>query len=131
MSQFTDAFFAVLGFLIGEMTWTHALLIALSGYAAVMLVKLHRSGSAFNLTDLLLDHRTGKASVDNFVLLLMAAMSAWVVVDRSNNGKDVETLLLGVLGIFVVARETKRAITSRAPQPEKPEKPEKPEETQV
>ena len=117
MSQFTDTFFAVLGFLIGSMTWTHALLIAFAGYAAFVLHALHRADNSFDLRDLLLDHRTGRASVDNFVLLLMAAMSAWVVVDRSNQGKDVETLLLGVLGIFVVAREAKRAISSRTPPP--------------
>ena len=117
MSQFTDTFFAVLGFLIGQMTWTHALLIAFAGYAAFVLHALHRADNAFDLRDLLLDHRTGRASVDNFVLLIMAAMSAWVVVDRSNQGKDVETLLLGVLGIFVVAREAKRFTASRAPPP--------------
>ena len=117
MSQFSDAFFAVLGFLIGQMTWTHALLIAFAGYAAFVLHALHRADNAFDLRDLLLDHRTGRASVDNFVLLLMAAMSAWVVVDRSNQGKDVETLLLGVLGIFVVAREAKRFTASRTPPP--------------
>ena len=117
MSQFTDTFFAVLGFLIGSMTWTHALLIAFAGYAAFVLHALHRADNSFDLRDLLLDHRTGRASVDNFVLLLMAAMSAWVVVDRSNQGKDVETLLLGVLGIFVVAREAKRFTASRTPPP--------------
>ena len=117
MSQFSDAFFAVLGFLIGSMTWTHALLIAFALYAAFVLHALHRDDNNFDLRDLLLDHRTGRASVDNFVLLLMAAMSAWVVVDRSNQGKDVETLLLGVLGIFVVAREAKRFTASRTPPP--------------
>ena len=117
MSQFTDTFFAVLGFLIGSMTWTHALLIVFALYAAFVLHALHRADNAFDLRDLLLDHRTGRASVDNFVLLLMAAMSAWVVVDRSNQGKDVETLLLGVLGIFVVAREAKRFTASRTPPP--------------
>ena len=117
MSQFTDTFFAVLGFLIGSLSWSQALLIGLAVYSAVLLVRLHRADNSFDLRDLLLDHRTGRASVDNFVLLLMAAMSAWVVVDRSNQGKDVETLLLGVLGIFVVAREAKRAINSRTPPP--------------
>ena len=117
MSDFAQSFFSVLGFLIGKMTWTHALLIAFAGYAAFVLHALHRADNAFDLRDLLLDHRTGRASVDNFVLLLMAAMSAWVVVDRSNQGKDVETLLLGVLGIFVVAREAKRFTASRTPPP--------------
>ena len=117
MSQFSDAFFAVLGFLIGSMTWTHALLIGLAIYSVVILHALHRADNSFDLRDLLLDHRTGRASVDNFVLLLMAAMSAWVVVDRSNQGRDVETLLLGVLGIFVVAREAKRFTASRTPPP--------------
>ena len=117
MSQFSDAFFAVLGFLIGSMTWTHALLIAFALYAAFVLHALHRDDNNFDLRDLLLDHRTGRASVDNFVLLLMAGLAAWTVVDQANRDRNPETLLLGVLGIFVVAREAKRFTASRTPPP--------------
>ena len=79
MSDFAQSFFSVLGFLIGQMTWTHALLIGFALYAAFVLHALHRADNAFDLRDLLLDHRTGRASVDNFVLLLMAGLTAWTV----------------------------------------------------
>ena len=117
MSQFTDTFFAVLGFLIGSLSWSQALLIGLAVYSAVLLVRLHRADNSFDLRDLLLDHRTGRASVDNFVLLLMAGLAAWTVVDQANRDRNPETLLLGVLGIFVVAREAKRFTASRTPPP--------------
>jgi len=117
VSDFAQSFFSVLGFLIGQMTWTHALLIAFAGYAAFVLHALHHADNAFDLRDLLLDHRTGRASVDNFVLLLMAGLAAWTVVDQANRDRNPETLLLGVLGIFVVAREAKRVISSRTPPP--------------
>jgi len=57
--------------------------------------------------------------------LAMAGMSIWVIVDRSNDGKDVDTLLLGVLAIFVVGK-TATTVTDIINRPEPPEPPPKP-----
>lgn len=58
----------------------------------------------YDIVDILLDPVTRKASLDKHVLLLMTMLSAWVVVVLTLKDKPVETLLLGVLGIFVLQR---------------------------
>ena len=75
----------------------------------------------YNIVDILMGPNK-RASLTNHILLAMALMSIWVVVDRSNDGKDVDTLLLGVLGIFVVGK-TATAVTDILNRPDPPPKP--------
>ena len=77
----------------------------------------------YNVVDLLMGPNN-RASLTNHILLAMAGMSVWVVVDRSNDGKDVDNLLLGVVAIFVVGK-TATAVTDiiSRPPPEPPPKP--------
>jgi len=70
----------------------------------------------YNIVDILMGPND-RASLTNHILLAMAGMSIWVVIDRSNDGKDVDTLLLGVLGIFVIGK-TATTITDIINRPE-------------
>lgn len=76
-----------------------------------------RSKHAFDWKDMLMDPTTNKASLNAGILALMAMMALWVCVQRSSDGKDVDTLVLGVLGIFVTGRLGAQGIAAfkRAP----------------
>lgn len=63
-----------------------------------------KRGNQYNFVDILMDPATNKASLSAHIVLWMAIMSIWVVIDRSNDGKDVDTLMATVLGIFVMGR---------------------------
>jgi hypothetical protein len=78
----------------------------------------------YNVVDILMGPNN-RASLTNHILLAMAGMSIWVIVDRSNDGKDVDTLLLGVLAIFVVGKTT-TAVTEIINKDDPPEPPPKP-----
>lgn len=58
----------------------------------------------YDIVDIFIDPNTGKASLDKHILLLMALLSAWTVVVLVLKGMAVETLLIGVLGVFVLQR---------------------------
>jgi heme O synthase-like polyprenyltransferase len=76
----------------------------------------------YNVVDILMGPNK-RASLTNHILLAMALLSTWVVVDREIDGKDdVTTLLLGVLGIFVVGK-TATAVTDILNRPDLPPKP--------
>ena len=77
----------------------------------------------YSIVDILMGPNN-RASLTNHILLAMAGMSISVIVDRSNDGKEVDTLLLGVLAIFVVGKTTTAVteIVNRA-DPEVPPKP--------
>jgi hypothetical protein len=89
---------------------------------AWMMYRFNRSQrNRYNVVDILMGPND-RASLTNHILLAMAGMSIWVIVDRSNDGKDVDTLLLGVLGIFVIGTTaaTVTDIINRAPPSEDP-----------
>jgi len=66
----------------------------------------------YDFKDILLDPLTHKASLDKHVLSLMAMLAAWAVIGMVMAGKDIETLLLGVLGIFVLQRGVRETVTT-------------------
>jgi hypothetical protein len=78
----------------------------------------------YDLRDLLLDTVTNRASLDKHILVGFAALSGWVVVVRQLAGKEVETLLLGVLGVFVVQRAAGAAINAYSTRDESRARPE-------
>ncbi len=81
-----------------------------------LLWAMQRSGHAFDIRDALMDSATGKASLNAIILFGMALLSAWVVVDRENDGKDdVGSILLGVLGIFVTGRVLAQGVSAFKP----------------
>lgn len=51
---------------------------------------------------MLIDQETKKASLDKVVVFFFAILSAWVIVVFVLDGKNVETLLFGVLSVFVL-----------------------------
>ena len=88
----------------GIATWHVAL--GVGGLLLLLLVwHVHRSKSAFDFADLLIDPVTNRASLANVTLIFFAALSAWVVVDRElRNLPAVDTILIAVLGIFVAGK---------------------------
>jgi hypothetical protein len=81
------------------------IVLALMGVAAIALViVIHRSAqNTFDIADAFIGP-DGKASLDKLILAGMAGLAGWCVVKQANAGQPVETLLLGVLGIFVLQR---------------------------
>jgi len=64
----------------------------------------------YNIVDILMGPNK-RASLTNHILLGMALLATWAVIDRELDGRDdVTTLLLGVLGIFVL-QKTATAVT--------------------
>ena len=98
-------------------------LIGALGFAWMMYRFQRDQKNRYNVVDLLMGPNN-RASLTNHILLAMAGMSIWVVVDRSNDGKEVDNLLLGVVAIFVVGKTatTVTDILNRAPT-EPPPKP--------
>ena len=77
----------------------------------------------YDLRDTLMDAATRKASLNAHILAVMALMATWVCIDRSNNGKDVDNLVLGVLGIFVLGRLGAQGIAAFRPPADNPPPP--------
>ena len=102
--------------LFASISWTN---LALVVWSAIVLMTLWRwqrdKANAYDLRDLLLDHATNRASVDKHVVLGFAALSGWVVVSRQLDGKEVETLLLGISGIFICNARHPRRSTACSP----------------
>lgn len=96
-----------------SLNWTDAVLVMAGMLFLLMLARWHADKkNPYDVRDLLLDHTTGKAGLDKHILLWFAGLSGWVVVTWTLDGKNVETLLLGVLGIFIVQRTASKAIDS-------------------
>ena len=107
-----------------SLTYINALWLIGALCFAWMMYRFNRNqANLYNMVDILMGPNN-RASMTNHILLAMAAMSIWVVIDRSNDGKDVDTLLLGVLAIFVVGKTTTAVtdIINRVP-PAVPPKP--------
>ena len=97
-------------------SWTNLGLVASVVVTLIILWRWQTDArNTYNLRDLLVDHTTGKASVDKHIVLGFAVLSSWVVVSRQLAGKEVETLLLGVLGIFILQRAASKALDTFAP----------------
>lgn len=93
------------------MTWVNAVWLLSALLAAWLLYRLERKkGNHYTFVDVLLNHRTNRADINSHILLVMTLMAVWVCIDRSNDGKDVDTLVLGVLGIFVTGRVASKGI---------------------
>lgn len=89
--------------LVAVVPWLSLLLATVAVTAVVGLWRFHRSeGNLYDLWDLLMEH--GKADLSKHLVLAFAILSIWVIVRLTIDGKPVETLLLGCLGIFVVGR---------------------------
>jgi hypothetical protein len=91
--------------LFDSISWTNLALLIVAAYIMVTLWQWnHDKRNVYDVRDLLLDHATNRASVDKHIVAGFAVLSGWVVVTWTLEGKNVETLLLGVLGIFIVQR---------------------------
>lgn len=100
--------------------WMDILLAIAVAASMILLYRMHRDRTnKFDALDLIVDHGTGRASLDKLILLGFALLSGWVIVVLMNKGKEVETILLGVLAVFVLKRTADKAMdsytSSRAP----------------
>jgi hypothetical protein len=106
-------------------SWTNAALVIAALVVIFILGRWHADKkNPYDVRDLLLDQTTGKAGLDKHILLWFAGLSGWVVVTWTLDGKNVETLLLGVLAVFIVNRAANKAMdTYAATRPESGEEP--------
>lgn len=104
------------------LSWTNAVLTIAGLVMVLIILRWHADKkNPYDFRDLLMDHTTRKAALDKHILLWFAGLSGWVVVTWTLDDKNVETLLLGVLGIFIVQRAASKAIDSFSQRPTPPE----------
>ncbi len=103
-----QTFISTLSYFVSAFSWSNIFLTVAFIFAIYLLYRLNRTDARFDITDLFIDQSTGKASGNQLIVLAMAVLSGWVVVTLTSRDKPVETILLGVLGIFVVGK----AVTS-------------------
>lgn len=83
-----------------------------------VLVYFHfRKGNTYSVVDILLDAKTGKASLDAHVVLFFAGLSAWYIVLRTLEHEDVGRELIEILGIMILYRGAKQAIQAYRDRP--------------
>jgi hypothetical protein len=89
------------------------ILLWAAGVLLVVLITLHlegKKGNGYTFVDVLKNPVTGKADLNAHIVLWLALMCVWVIIDRSNDGKDVDTLVATVLGVFVLGRVAGKGI---------------------
>lgn len=94
------------------------LLLALMAMWALQLRK-----NDYDILDLFMEGEPRKASVNKHILIGFALLSVWLVIMRTLDAENtipsnVDSLLLGVLGIFVLGRAANQAVdrfSRRAP----------------
>ena len=101
--------------LCAEIPWMNLFLASGFILLAVYLYRIHTGQSKFSFDDLFLD-RYDRADLYKVILASMAVLSVWAVVKLLLSDKPIETLLLGVLGIFVGGRAVS-AFSSRTDDP--------------
>jgi hypothetical protein len=83
--------------------------------ALLALWTLNQRTNDYHILDLFMEGEPKRASVNNHILIGFALLSVWLVIMRSFDyantiPESVDTLLLGVLGIFVVGRVAGQAV---------------------
>lgn len=109
--------------------WFTVAIISATLIALAALVRYQQDkDNDYNVWDMLT--KDGRADLYKHVLVVCLVISLWVVVRMVQEGKNVETILLGILGIFVGARAINSvADTLSAKEPPKPEPEPEPEPT--
>jgi len=98
------AFLTNLRAVFAAIPWMEIMLVLAGAWLVIGLYKLHlKRSNQFELDDLFLD-RNGKADLYKVIVLVMAGLSVYTVLKLLEHDKPVETLLLGVLAIFVGGR---------------------------
>lgn len=92
---------------------------AVAGVAFILALiwRTDKRVAEFRIVDLVLEGEPPKASVSKLILLVFAGLSVWVVVLSVLDNKidpAVSSLLLGVLGIFVLGRAAQQGINQLA-----------------
>jgi flagellar biogenesis protein FliO len=99
-----ETIISTLSYFVSAFTWSNMFLTLAFIFAIYLLYRLNKDDARFDIADLFIDQGTQKASGSQIIVLSMAILSGWVVVTLTSRDKPVETILLGVLGIFVAGR---------------------------
>lgn len=99
-----EKFISTLSYFVSAFSWGNIFLTLAFVFAIYLLYRLNKQDARFDVADLLIDQQTQKASGSQIIVLSMAVLSGWVVVTLTQHDKPVETILLGVLGIFVAGK---------------------------
>lgn len=84
--------------------WREILLALGAGWLVLGLYRMHtRKTNSFEIDDLFLDRR-GKADLYKVIIVVMAGLSVYAIMRLLDADKPIETVLLGVLAIFVSGR---------------------------
>jgi hypothetical protein len=84
--------------------WTELALTVAGLWLVTQLYRMHMDKeNRFVLGDMIVDKR-GRADLYKLILIVMAGLSIYTVLKLLEGDKPVETLLLGVLAIFVGGR---------------------------
>lgn len=84
--------------------WREILLTLCAGWLVLGLYRMHlRDSNSFEIDDLFLD-RNGKADLYKVIIVVMAGLSVYAIMRLLDADKPIETVLLGVLAIFVSGR---------------------------
>lgn len=98
-----------------SLSWTDGVLLIAGLLFVLVLARWHADKhNPYDVRDLLMDQKTRKAALDKHILIWFAGLSGWVVVTWTLEGKNVETLLLGVLAVFIVNRAANKALDTYA-----------------
>lgn len=95
--------------------WPSLIFCVVLAFLTSMIIRWHlmpANKQRYDFSDLLKDEVTKKASLPNLVLIFFAGLSGWVVVELVRRDKPVDTLLLGVLAVFVTNGLVKRGINA-------------------
>lgn len=106
--------------------WTSLFFCIAIAFMVSLIIRWHLAPSSkqkYDFSDLFKDDTTKKASLGNLVIIFFAVLSGWTVVELVRRDKPVETLLLGILAVFIANGLVKRGInaytaTSESPKPQ-------------
>lgn len=82
----------------------NALWLVLALIFVWMLYRFQMKTKHYNLADIFMNHTTNppKADLTSHIIFILMLMFVWACVERVNRDKDVDNLILGGLGIFVL-----------------------------
>lgn len=95
--------------------WVSVFMLVTFAFLVTLMIRWHlmpTSKQRYDFSDLFKDEITRRASLGNLIIIFFAVLSGWVVVQLVQRDKPVETLLLGVLAVFVANGLVKRGINA-------------------
>lgn len=113
---------------LSQINPTNALWLIMALLFIGMIYRFQSKNPDFDISDVFMNHnvKPPRADLTSIIIFMMALMAIWVCVQRSVNDKDVDSLVLGVLTIFVIRQAFKIGADAYSAKPSAPEPPEAP-----